>query len=70
MISEDIKIYLPKFLSTDFQNELFECLKNFPTNIITGKFYTFFLKEQDIVFQSGWIEKYAHYLNKAILENH
>ncbi len=50
MLSEDIKIYLPKFLSSESSQELFECLKDFPNNI-DERLYTSYLKKEDSIFQ-------------------
>ncbi len=50
MLSEDIKIYLPKFLSGESSQELFKCLKDFPNNI-DERFYTSHLKEEESIFQ-------------------
>ncbi len=50
MLSEDIKIYLPKFLSVESTQELFQCLKDFPNNI-DERLYTSYLKEEDSIFQ-------------------
>lgn len=51
---EDIKLYLPKYLSPDAQDELFSELKGFPENLIKG-FYTEQLKREKSIFQGdGW----------------
>lgn len=47
---EDLKIYLPKFLSSESEKELFEGLKDFPENIDT-RLYTDYLKKSKIIFQ-------------------
>jgi len=54
MLSEDIKIYLPKFLSSESTQELFQCLKDFPNNI-DERIYTSYLKEEDYIFQGDGI---------------
>ena len=52
---EDIKIYLPKFLSTDSEKELFEGLKEFPANIDT-RLYTNYLDDSNIIYQGDGIK--------------
>lgn len=47
---EDIKIYLPKFLSALSEKELFESLSQFPDNI-DQRFYTNYLKDVPVIFQ-------------------
>lgn len=47
---EDIKIYLPKFLSTLSEKELFESLSQFPDNI-DQRFYTNYLEDDPVIFQ-------------------
>jgi len=47
---DDIKIYLPKFLSADSEKELFAGLKDFPNNI-DGRLYTGYLKDSEIIYQ-------------------
>lgn len=47
---DDIKIYLPKFLSAESEKELFAGLKDFPNNI-DGRLYTGYLKDSEIIYQ-------------------
>jgi len=51
---EDLKIYLPKFLSAESDHELFAGLKDFPNNIDT-RLYTNFLTESEIIYQGDGI---------------
>lgn len=51
---EDLKIYLPKFLSAESDHELFAGLKDFPNNIDT-RLYTNYLSESDIIYQGDGI---------------
>lgn len=47
---EDFKSYLPKYLSTDAQTNLFAELSQFPDNIDT-RLYTFLLRNEPTLFQ-------------------
>ena len=47
---DDIKIYLPKFLSAESEKELFAGLKDFPNNI-DGRLYTSYLYDSEIIYQ-------------------
>lgn len=47
---EDIKIYLPKYLSEEQQAKLFDELSSFPDND-AGRFYTTYLKDEVVLFQ-------------------
>lgn len=47
---EEIKIYLPKYLSDEQQVKLFDELTSFPENI-DSRFYTTFLKDELVLFQ-------------------
>lgn len=47
---DEIKLYLPKFLSSESEKELFECLKDFPKNL-DQRFYTSALKDSTNIFQ-------------------
>jgi hypothetical protein len=47
---EDLKIYLPKYLSPASEKELFEGLRDFPSNI-DSRIYTDYLKSEEIIFQ-------------------
>lgn len=51
---EDLKIYLPKFLSAESDNELFEGLREFPNNIDT-RIYTNYLIDSNVIFQGDGI---------------
>lgn len=55
MISEEIKLYLPKFLSSESEKQLFEGLKDFPKNI-DGRLYTSALKNSTNIFQGDGIK--------------
>ena len=56
MISfEDIKDYLPKYLTPESEKTLFEELKSFPENI-DSRIYTNYLKDENIIFQGDGIE--------------
>lgn len=52
---EDIKIYLPKFLSAESEKELFEGLKKFPDNI-DNRLYTNYLDDSKIIYQGDGIK--------------
>jgi hypothetical protein len=47
---DDIKIYLPKFLSTESDRDLFKGLKDFPDNI-DERLYTSYLQDTEIIYQ-------------------
>jgi hypothetical protein len=53
---DDFKLYLPKYLSADSEKELFEGLKNFPTNI-DARLYTTYLKDEEIIYQGDGIKE-------------
>lgn len=56
MISiEDIKTYLPKYLSPESEKKLFAELKQFPSNM-DGRVYTTKLKDDNIIYQGDGIE--------------
>lgn len=55
MDSDEIKLYLPKFLSSESEKQLFEGLKDFPKNI-DERLYTSALKESPIIFQGDGIK--------------
>ncbi|RLB67789.1 MAG: hypothetical protein DRH08_02745 [Deltaproteobacteria bacterium] len=50
MIADDIKLYLPKYLSSESERELFEGLKDFPNNI-DERLYTNHLSENQFIYQ-------------------
>lgn len=52
---EEIKIYLPKYLSIESEQNLFNNLKNFPNNINTRIYSTFHLNDQ-IIYQGDGLE--------------
>lgn len=47
---EELKLYLPKFLSAESDSQLFEGLKDFPNNI-ESRFYTTALENSTLIFQ-------------------
>jgi hypothetical protein len=55
MILDDIRVFLPKFLSSDAEEELFDALKQFFESIVEQRFYTTRLKDQSIFFQGDGI---------------
>lgn len=63
---EEIKIYLPKYLSDDQQAKLFQELTAFPKNI-DSRFYTNYLKDEVVLFQGdGFTEaEYPDFQNKS-----
>lgn len=52
---DDLKIYLPKYLSGESEKELFNSLKNFPTNI-DQRLYTNHLKSEPIIYQGDGLK--------------
>ncbi len=46
----ELKIYLPKYLSSESEKELYQSLRDFPDNI-DQRIYTSFLEEEPIIFQ-------------------
>lgn len=50
MTLDDIKLYLPKFLSPTSEDQLFEGLKGFPSNI-DSRIYTTALNDSPFIFQ-------------------
>lgn len=51
---DDFKLYLPKFLSSESDKELFDSLKDFPKNI-DSRIYTNYLSDTDIIYQGDGI---------------
>lgn len=51
---DDLKLYLPRFLSEDSEKSLFEGLKDFPENL-DSRFYTGKLEKEEIIFQGDGI---------------
>jgi hypothetical protein len=47
---DDIKLYLPKYLSGESEKHLFDSLKDFPLNM-DQRLYTTFLENEPIIFQ-------------------
>lgn len=47
---EDLKIYLPKYLSSESDKELFKGLKDFPENI-DSRLYTKYLEGDKVIYQ-------------------
>lgn len=47
---DEIKIYLPKFLSAESERELFKGLKDFPENI-DDRLYTTYLNDTNLLYQ-------------------
>src|SRR5690554_1947291 len=54
-LSEDIKLYLPKYLSYESTKRLLQEIKNFPNNI-NDIFYTDRLKNEKFIFQGDAIK--------------
>lgn len=52
---DEIKIYLPKYLSADSEKKLFSELKSYPNNI-DQRIYTSYLKEKKIIFQGDGLK--------------
>lgn len=52
---DKLKIFLPKYLSSESESELFEQLKDFPDNI-DQCIYTSYLKDEPLVFQGDGIK--------------
>lgn len=63
---EEIKIYLPKYLSEEQQVKLFDELTAFPQNI-DSRFYTTYLKDEVVLFQGdGFTEaEYPDFQSKS-----
>lgn len=51
---EDVKLYLPKFLSSDSKQELFSNLKDFPDSL-DERVYTSYLRKEKVIFQGDGI---------------
>lgn len=52
---EEIKLYLPKYLTPESEKILFKELKEFPQNI-DSRLYTIYLKDSNFVYQGDGIE--------------
>lgn len=55
---DDIRTFLPKYLSEEDAKKLFDELKNFPHNI-DSRLYTSFLDDQDVVFQGDGFRNFT-----------
>jgi len=54
MSIEDIKVFLPKYLSPGSEKILFDCLRDFPDNI-DSRLYSSYLEEHEMLFQGDGI---------------
>lgn len=54
-LNDDLRLYLPKYLSSESQKELFSGLKDFPDNL-EGRYYTSYLKDFEVIFQGDGIK--------------
>jgi len=52
---DKLKLYLPKYLSSESESELFQQLKDFPNNI-NQRIYTSHLKDEPIIYQGDGIK--------------
>jgi len=55
-IQETIRLFLPKYLSPDAQQNLLDCIKDFPDNI-DSRFYTNYLKDKPVLYQGDGIQQ-------------
>jgi hypothetical protein len=53
---DELKIYLPKFLSQESDNELYSSLRDFPDNI-DGRLYTNYLSDSELIYQGDGIKE-------------
>lgn len=53
---DELDIYLPKYLSAKSKKELLDTLEKFPENS-NKSFYTYFLKDEEIIFQGDGLKK-------------
>jgi hypothetical protein len=51
---DDFKLYLPKFLSSESDKELFDSIKDFPNNI-DSRIYTNYLSDSEFIYQGDGI---------------
>lgn len=58
MTFDDIKLYLPNFLSGGAENELFSSLKGFPNNI-DDRLYTTHLSRNNIIYQGDGFSNFS-----------
>lgn len=59
MNEEEIKIFLPKYLSADSKSALIEALRDFP-HVAADRFYTAKLKESEIIYQGDGLRGFVH----------
>lgn len=52
---DELRTFLPKYLSADSTKELLDLFKDFPENI-NDRFYSQFLKDEDIIFQGDGLQ--------------
>ncbi|PKL84817.1 MAG: hypothetical protein CVV22_11050 [Ignavibacteriae bacterium HGW-Ignavibacteriae-1] len=52
---DDLKVYLPKYLSVESERELFNGLKDFPHNI-DERLYTHYLKDSELIYQGDGLK--------------
>ncbi len=57
-IFDDVKVFLPKYLSEEDSRRLFDELKGFPTNI-DERFYTTHLDNQNVIFQGDGLRDFT-----------
>lgn len=57
-IFDDIKIYLPKYLSSEDTKRLFSELQVFPNNL-DGRMYSDYLKNENIIFQGDGLTNFT-----------
>ena len=57
MITDDIKLFLPKYLSSESEKELFEGLKDFPNNI-DERLYTNHLSDNEYIYQGDGLQDF------------
>lgn len=59
MNEEEIRTYLPKYLSADSKNALLDALKNFPV-ITSDKFYTTKLADTEVIYQGDGLAGFIY----------
>jgi len=57
-IFNDLRTYLPKYLSDEDTKKLFDELKSFPNNL-DSRFYTDYLVHQDIIYQGDGLRDFV-----------
>lgn len=55
---EDIKVYLPQYLSSKSKKELFKNLTDFPESINEKKFYSKFSNNDNTLYQGDIIKNF------------